>query len=65
MEQVFAPVQAAFARLYPRVSLSVRCDLSVRLAALAEAGELDLALAKAGGRATSQPKRRSLAGVAP
>jgi DNA-binding transcriptional LysR family regulator len=37
MEQVFAPVQAAFARLYPRVNLSVRCDLSVRLAALAQA----------------------------
>lgn len=34
MEQVFAPVQAAFARLYPRVSLSVRCDLSVLLAAV-------------------------------
>lgn len=59
MEQVFAPVQAAFARLYPRVSLSVRCDLSVRLAALAEAGELDLALAK---RVGGQPA--SLSGEA-
>lgn len=29
-----------------RVELSVRCDLSVRLAALVEAGELDLAIAK-------------------
>lgn len=46
MESVFPRVLADFSRDYPRVELSVRCDLSVRLATLAEAGELDLAIAK-------------------
>lgn len=46
MEQVFPLVQGEFSRDYPRIELSVRCDLSARLAALLEAGELDLAIAK-------------------
>jgi len=46
MESVFPRVLAEFTRDYPRVELSVRCDLSVRITALAEAGELDLAIAK-------------------
>ncbi len=52
MENVFPPVLAAFSRACPRVVLSVRCDLSVKLAAQLEAGELDLALAK---RVAGQP----------
>lgn len=46
MEQVFPLVHGEFSRDYPRIELSVRCDLSARLAALLEAGELDLAIAK-------------------
>ncbi len=46
MESVFPKVLAEFSRSCPRVRLSVRCDLSVRLAAQTEAGELDLAIAK-------------------
>ncbi|MDP3421799.1 MAG: LysR substrate-binding domain-containing protein, partial [Thiobacillus sp.] len=46
MESVFPRVLTEFTRDYPRVELSVRCDLSVRITALAEAGELDLAIAK-------------------
>ena len=46
MESVFPKVLADFSRACPRVKLSVRCDLSVRLAAQADAGELDLAIAK-------------------
>lgn len=46
MEQVFPLVHGEFSRDYPRIELSVRCDLSARLAALLDAGELDLAIAK-------------------
>lgn len=46
METVFSKVQAAFSAACPRVELSVRCDLSVRLIELVETGELDLALAR-------------------
>ncbi|NTV97029.1 MAG: LysR family transcriptional regulator, partial [Thiobacillus sp.] len=46
MESVFPRVLATFQRAYPRVELSVRCDLSTRLAAQAEAGDLDIAIAK-------------------
>lgn len=46
MESVFPRVLTDFTRDYPRVELSVRCDLSMRITALAEAGELDLAIAK-------------------
>lgn len=46
MESVFPQVLADFSDACPRVDLSVRCDLSVRLAALVEAGELDIAIAK-------------------
>lgn len=46
MESVFPRVLTEFTRDYPRVELSVRCDLAVRITALAEAGELDLAIAK-------------------
>ena len=46
MEQVFPLVHGDFSRDYPRIELTVRCDLSARLAALLEAGELDLAIAK-------------------
>lgn len=46
MESIFPRVLAEFALASPRVELSVRCDLSVRLAAQAEAGELDLAIVK-------------------
>ncbi len=46
MESVFPRVLADFSRDYPRVELSVRCDLSARLTVLADAGELDLAIAK-------------------
>lgn len=46
MEQVFPQVHGEFSRDYPRIELSVRCDLSARLAALLETGELDLAIAK-------------------
>jgi molybdate transport repressor ModE-like protein len=46
MESVFPQVLADFSQACPRVDLSVRCDLSIRLAAQAEAGELDLAIAK-------------------
>ena len=46
MEGVFPDVMAAFGRACPRVELSLRCDISARLAAAVEAGELDLALVK-------------------
>lgn len=46
MESIFPSVLAEFSSACPRVELSVRCDLSVRLGALAEAGELDLAIVK-------------------
>lgn len=46
MESVFPKVLADFGRDYPRVELSVRCDLSARLTTLAETGELDLTIAK-------------------
>lgn len=46
MEIVFSKVQAAFSAACPRVELSVRCDLSVRLIDQVEKGELDLALAR-------------------
>lgn len=46
MESTFPQVLAAFARACPRVQVSVRCDLSVRLNAALEAGELDLAIIK-------------------
>lgn len=46
MEIVFSKVQAAFSAACPRVELSVRCDLSVRLIEQVEKGELDLALAR-------------------
>ena len=46
MEVVFSKVQADFSAACPRVELSVRCDLSVRLVELVETGELDLALAR-------------------
>ncbi len=46
MESIFPRVLAEFGRDYPRVELSVRCDLSTRLATMVEAGELDLAIAK-------------------
>jgi len=54
MEGVFPDVMAAFARACPRVELSVRCDISVRLAAAVEAGELDLALVKRVGGAAPE-----------
>lgn len=46
MESVFPQVMMDFSEACPRVELSVRCDLSIRLAALVEAGELDIAIAK-------------------
>lgn len=46
MEGVFPYVMSAFARACPRVELHLRCDISVRLAAALEAGELDLAVTK-------------------
>lgn len=46
MEVAFSKVQADFSAACPRVELSVRCDLSVRLVELVETGELDLALAR-------------------
>ena len=46
MEVAFSKVQADFSAACPRVELSVRCDLSVRLVELVEMGELDLALAR-------------------
>lgn len=46
MEGVFPDVMAAFARACPRVELHLRCDISVRLAAALDAGELDLAVTK-------------------
>lgn len=46
MESTFPQVLTAFARACPRVQVSVRCDLSVRLNAALEAGELDLAIIK-------------------
>lgn len=45
MESVFPRVLANFGRDYPRVELSVRCDLSVCLITLAETSELDLTIA--------------------
>lgn len=53
MEGVFPDVIAAFARACPRVELSLRCDISVRLQAALDAGELDLAVTKRVGGATS------------
>ncbi len=62
MESVFPRVLADFSRDYPRVELTVRCDLSARLTVLVEAGELDLAITKRmpGGKETdpSTPWRR-------
>jgi len=52
MESVFPQVLADFSHVCPRVELSVRCDLSARLAAQVEAGEFDLAIAK---RVVGQP----------
>ena len=46
METAFSKVQATFSAACPRVELSVRCDLSVRLIEQVEKGELDLALAR-------------------
>jgi len=46
MDGVFPDVMVAFGRACPRVELSLRCDISARLAAAVEAGELDLALVK-------------------
>ncbi|MBU6493009.1 MAG: LysR family transcriptional regulator [Burkholderiales bacterium] len=46
MESAFAGVLDEFSRTYPRVALSLNCDLSVQLATLLEAGELDVALLK-------------------
>lgn len=46
MESIFPQVLTDFSKACPRVELSVRCDLSLRLAALADAGELDLAIVK-------------------
>lgn len=46
MENVFPAVLAEFSQSFPRVEISLRCDLSVRLAALVADGELDLAIAK-------------------
>ena len=61
MDGVFPDVMAAFGRACPRVELSLRCDISARLAAAVEAGELDLALVKRvgdGGGATVGVLRR-------
>lgn len=46
MEGVFPDVMAAFTRACPRVELHLRCDISVRLGAALDAGELDLAVTK-------------------
>ncbi|MFT3759298.1 LysR substrate-binding domain-containing protein [Thauera sp.] len=46
MESVFPAVLKKFAESHPQVELSVFCDLSARLIAKGEAGELDLVLAK-------------------
>lgn len=46
MENAFAAVLDAFTRAYPRVQLSLHCDLSVQLAGLLDAGHLDMALLK-------------------
>lgn len=60
MEGVFPDVMAAFTRACPRVELSLRCDISVKLAAALDAGELDVALLKrvGGGPAGGQLLRR-------
>lgn len=46
MESVFPAVAASFARAYPRMELNLRCDLSMRLEAALDAGELDLVVIK-------------------
>jgi DNA-binding transcriptional LysR family regulator len=46
MESVFPRVLAAFTQACPRVDVSVRCDLSVRLSTHLDDGELDLAIVK-------------------
>ena len=46
MEGIFHHVLTDFSSAFPKVELSVRCDFSVRLSALIETGELDLALIK-------------------
>lgn len=52
MEGVFPRVLKQFIGLYPRIELSVHCDLSARLVARAESGEFDLVLAK---QSSAQP----------
>ena len=46
MERDLGSVVAEFHSAYPRVKLALECDLSARLAARVEAGELDMALIK-------------------
>ncbi len=64
MEGIFPDVMAAFARACPRVEISLRCDISVRLAAALDAGDLDVAVVKrvgseaSGGRASGRILRR-------
>lgn len=60
MEGDFPVVVAAFARDCPRVELSLRCDLSVRLEAAVDGGELDLAVINrvSGGKETGGRRLR-------
>ncbi|MCE1241639.1 LysR substrate-binding domain-containing protein [Oryzomicrobium sp.] len=46
MERDLAGVMEDFHQAYPRVRLALECDLSARLAARVQAGELDMALIK-------------------
>lgn len=46
MERDLGSVVAEFHQAYPRVRLALECDLSARLAARVQSGELDLALIK-------------------
>lgn len=55
MESIFPRVLSEFAKACPRVELTVRCDLSARLAAQAEAGELDLAIVKRVASGNNEP----------
>ncbi|WP_231067570.1 LysR family transcriptional regulator [Ideonella dechloratans] len=55
MEDAFPAVLQAFAQACPRVTLSLRSDLSVRLGQALEAGELDLAIVKRVGAGAPQP----------
>lgn len=59
MEGVFPDVMAAFSRACPRVELHLRCDISVRLGAALDAGELDLAVTKRVGEKTPAGSRAS------